>query len=321
MKYLKTFEGYGSDDLIDYVDYHIIEEIFDEHHYVDFDDALYNHPALIWDFIDNDRFVRDFENGYLENQSLEDINIDDIKEYIKKDENLTDDKKEKIREKYLENNEGENEEDLYDDDDYENMLDEFDDDEIIEIAEEDEDGYDIAYNILSGMFEGQTAKEIIDEFYGVDTEFYDKDRNSYDFKNTYDNNFNSLKKIVINYIDKDGLVDQYKKYDKENDDYVKETAAQYIDTSPKAQRNIIANNPEKAVELFELIEDKDEKHIGNEYNFQKAYIEQYIKENSEDDDNNEITIDAINNINNTFTINSELEKDYPEIIAMIKYNI
>jgi len=317
---LKTFESYGSDDLIDYVDFHLIEDIFDKNYHMDFDEAIYIHPALIWDNFDDERFVTEFERDYLENQSLEDVNPDDIKEYVL--DNLTDSKKSKIREMYLEKNEHEDEEDLYDSDDYENMLDEFDDDEIVEVAEEDENSYDIAQTLLSGSFAGQTAKDIISEFYGIDPEFYTKNRDSYSYRDTYDDNFQQLKKIVVNYIDKQGVEKDWK--NGESDDYKKEFTVDYIEESPEIQKNIIANNPEKALDLFDLIEGNDDKHIGDDYNFQKAYIEQYEKDNPDDHDEGEIVQNAIFNLYEEFGLNPEIKKEYSDeliLITMSNYNI
>lgn len=319
MKHLKKFENYNSEDLIDYVDFGLIEEIFEENYHIDFDEAIYLQPSLIWDNIDNKGFVEDFERDYLENQSLEDIDEDEIKKYILN--NLSNDKKEKIREIYLENNEGEDEEDLYEADEYEYMLDEFDDDEIRKVAEEDEDGYDIVQNIMSGSYEGYSAQDIIEEFYGIDPHFYNNRKNTYSFRDTFDDDFKHLKSIVINYIDKQGVEEDWK--NSEDDDYKKEFAADYIEQSPKMQKNIIANAPNKVFELFELIENSD-KNIGDTYDFQKIYIEQSVEENPEGYEDDEIIANAIFDLYKTFGLNPKIEKEYPNDLMLIttdKYNV
>lgn len=319
MKHLKKFENYNSEDLIDYVDFGLIEEIFEENYHIDFDEAIYLQPSLIWDNIDNKGFVEDFERDYLENQSLEDIDEDEIKKYILN--NLSNDKKEKIREIYLENNEGEDEEDLYEADEYEYMLDEFDDDEIRKVAEEDEDGYDIVQNIMSGSYEGYSAQDIIEEFYGIDPHFYNNRKNTYSFRDTFDDDFKHLKSIVINYIDKQGVEEDWK--NSEDDDYKKEFAADYIEQSPKMQKNIIANAPNKVFELFELIENSD-KNIGDTYDFQKTYIEQSVEENPEGYEDDEIIANAIFDLYKTFGLNPKIEKEYPNDLMLIttdKYNV
>jgi len=319
MKYLKIFENFRNNDLIDYVDFYLIEEIFDKNYHVDFDEALYIQPSLIWGNMKDDEFVNDFETVYLENQSLEDVNEDDVKEYILK--NMTKSKESKIREIYLDNNEGEDEEDLYDADDYENMLDEFDDDEIRAVAEEDENGYDVAHSILQGSFEGYTAKDIIAEFYGLDPEFYNK-RKTYSYNDTYDDDFKQLKKIVINYIDREGVEKEFKSG--ESDDYKKQFAEDYIERSPKIQRNIIANNPEKVLELYDLIEGSTDENIGDEYIFQKAFIEQHEKENPEGYDEDKIRQNAIFTLHEEFGLNPKIKEEYPDdliLITLSKYNL
>lgn len=320
MKYLKVFENFRGDNLIDYVDFSLIEEIFDDIYHVDIDDALYYRPSLIWNNIKDKEFVDDFERDYLENQSLEDINNYDIKKYIL--ENMTKSKEYKIREIYLDNNDGEDEEDLYAADDYENMLDEFNDDEIRAVIEEDENGYDVAHSILQGSFEGYTSKDIISEFYGIDPEFYDKKRDSYSYRNTYDDNFKELKKIVINYIDREGVEKEFK--NGESDDYKKEFVEDYIERSPKIQRNIIANNPEKAIELYDLIEGNSDEHIGDEYIFQKAFIEQHEKENPEGYEDDEIRQNVIFTLHKEFGLDPKIEEEYPDdliLVTLSKYNL
>lgn len=316
-KYSRILESSEPIDLIEYVDFHFIEEYFDKNYDVDIDEAIYSYPGYIWDNIDDKRFVADFERDYLENQSLDDVNDDDIKEYVLK--NLSYDKKAKILEMYLEKNEDEEEEDLYDADDYENMLDEFDDDEIKEVAEEDEDSYDIARSILGGSFEGQTAEDIIGDFYGMDTRFYEQDKrlnNRYDFEQNYDSNVKQLKDLTMSYVDEDAI--KKENAENEDDDYKKEVVSSEIYNSPDMQKNILANYPSQTLNLFELLENESNgDNISNEYDFQKAYIEQYAEENPEDEDEDMVVAYAIKNIFDTFELNDNIKKEYHNDLILV----
>ena len=310
----KIFEyNNNSENLIDYVDLSLIEKIFNEKYQTDFEEALYINPSLIWDYIDNDKFVKDFEQGYIDSQEFDDLDEYDLKKHL--DNNLTSKKEKKIRELYLNNNEGEN--DLLDEDDYDGMIKELDEDEIREVILEDEYAYDVVKSIYTDTYNGYTAKEIIDEFYGVDTEFYNKKgKYSYGSNNNYDNDFNVLKKIVINYLDKKGILKQFA--DDESDDYKKEFAADYIYDSPKMQKNIIANNKNKVLELFDFLEIEDNgKNIGNKYIFQKAFIDVYTEKNPDEIDDYLIIPTALKKINDVFGLNNKISREYIDHIFLV----
>lgn len=318
----KLFENYDTEELIDYVDYSLIDDVFDKEYHVDVDDAIYNWPDLIWDNIDNDRFVSDFTRDYIDSQTIDDIYDDDLKKYI--NENLSEAKKEKIRELYLEQNEGEDEEDLYDEDDYENMMNELDDDQLREVILEDEDSYDVVHNFFSNMYDGYTAKEIIEEFWGIDTDFHKKQQNrySYNYQNNYDENIKSLKKATMNHVDRKGVEEDVKK--NEDDDYKKEFVKDYIHKYKKLQKNILANNKSKVLDLFDLITSETGDNIGNTYKFQKAYIEEYEEENPDGEDDDMIVPTALKNIYDNFTLHPKILEEYPNDMILIttsKFNI
>lgn len=316
----KLFEKYDTEDLIDYVDLDIIDDIFDKKYHVDIDDAIYSWPNLIWDNIDNDRFVEDFTRDYIDSQTIDDIYEDDLKKYI--DENLSTKKKKKIRELYLKENEDVDEEERYDSDDYENMMSELDEDQLREVILVDEDSYDVIQSIFGNTYDGYTAKELIEEFWGIDTEFYNK-QNRYSWtNNNYDENVKSLKKVTMGYLDKKGIEKDVK--NNEDDEYKKEFVKEFIFNNKKLQKNILANNKSKVLDLFDLITSETGNNIGDTYKFQKAYIEEYTKENPDYEDDDMIVPTALKNIYDNFTLHPKILKEYPDdmiLISTSKFNI
>lgn len=315
----KIFESNSQYELIDYVDENAINDFFDENYYIDPEEAIYNWPKLIWDTIDDKKFVKDYFNDFISSYTLSDIDDDQLREFIKN--HLTYKKEEKIRKLYLYNNEGEDEEDLYDEDDYENMLDEFDDDDLKSVALEDNDEYDIIKYTYEEPYEDYKAIDIISDFYGLDPYFYNKKQNSWN--NTYDEDFKRIKKIVWDYLDNDKIVELYKVA--EDDEYKKEYVKEFIFQSPNLQRNILKNNKEAILDLFELLVEEDGgQNIGDEYDFQKAFIEKYEKENPDEEDEDMLIPIALKKLNDEFGLNKKIRKEYKDYTILLdldKYNL
>jgi hypothetical protein len=312
----KIFESSSQYELIDYVDENEINEFFDDNYYIDPEEAIYIWPKLIWDTIDDKKFVKDYFNDFISSYTLSDIDDDQLREFIKN--HLTYKKEEKIRKLYLYNNEGE---DIYDEDDYENMLDEFDDDDLKSVALEDNDEYDIIKYTYQDPHEDYKAIDMISDFYGLDPYFYNKKQNRWN--NTYDEDFKRIKRIVWNYLDNDKIVELYKA--SEDDEYKKEYVKEFIFKSPNLQRNILKNNKEAILDLFELLVEEDGgPNIGDEYDFQKAFIEKYEKENPDEEDEDMLIPTALKKLNDEFGLNKKIRKEYKDYTILIdldKYNL
>lgn len=312
----KIFESSSQYELIDYVDENEINEFFYDNYYIDPEEAIYNCPKLIWDTIDDKKFVKDYFNDFISSYTLSDIDDDQLREFIKN--HLTYKKEEKIRKLYLYNNEGE---DIYDEDDYENMLDEFDDDDLKSVALEDNDEYDIIKYTYPDPYEDYKAIDMISDFYGLDPYFYNKKQNRWN--NTYYEDFKRIKRIVWNYLDNDKIVELYKAA--EDDEYKKEYVKEFIFQSPNLQRNILKNNKEAILDLFELLVEEDGgQNIGDEYDFQKAFIEKYEKENPDEEDEDMLIPTALKKLNDEFGLNKKIKKEYKDYTILLdldKYNL
>ncbi len=312
----KIFENNQlTSDLIDYADQRFVDDIFDNEYHIDGDEAMYMYPGYIWSNFDEERFVNDFKQGMEESMTLEDIYDDELKKFIK--DNLSIRKKEKIVELYKDNYFDEDEsESNYDLDDYENMIDDFDDDELREIIEDDNEEYEVVEQSAKNMYGEYTAIDILYDFHGIDGHFYDK-KDTHSFRDTYDDKYKELKNAVINYVDLDGIAKEWK--DNEDSEYRKEFVQEYIYDNEDIQRSILSNNKPSVLDLFELFVDKKGSNIGDEYKFQKAYIEEFV---DDEDDNNIPT--ALKNLYDNFTLDGEIEKEYSEHMWKVysdKYNI
>lgn len=185
----------------------------------------------------------------------------------------------------------------YDDD----LLDELDNDQLWEIIEEhDED--DFKDKTIRKKYEGQSAEDILSEFGYLELP------DSHSYYGRSQKSYHSIAEMVYDkwgeYIDDNGIIDEYN--DGDDLDYKKEEVQNYIYNEPYLQRNILSE--ETVLRLAELFEEESGNNIGDEYDFQKLYIEQYAKEN-EDDDNR--YADAILYLAKNFNLNDQISKEYP----------
>jgi hypothetical protein len=184
-------------------------------------------------------------------------------------------------------------------DDY--LLDELDEDQLWEIIEEhDED--DFKDTIIRNRYEGQSAEDILSEFGYLELP------DSHSYYGRSQKSYHSVAAMVYDkwgqYIDDDGIIDEWN--DNEDIDYKKEQVQSYIYDVPDLQRDILSE--ETVLRLAELFEEESGNNIGDEYEFQKLYIEEYAKENEDDGDR---YADAILYLAENFNLNDKISQEYP----------
>lgn len=307
MKYIKKFKALNEsvkDDLIDYVDDNLIEKVYDENCYVDDDELAYICPSCVTNNFDFDKFKKDFIYDMISGSSFDNYDDYDFKEYI--EENLTDEKKNKIIELYNENNDEENKE--FDDD----YLSDLDSEQLKEVIEEDDDEYDFVKYIVERMYGNYSGEEIFEEFYGMSDDIIDRqNKKSYSYNKPDYESFGEYLWIEYNhYINRIGMLEDWK--NSEDFTYKKELVMDYIENNIELQRNILTNDEDQVLNLADLfLEIGSKDNISEEYNFQKLYIEKFI-ENEVIDDNDEIVqlkTNAITFLNDNFGLNKKLEKE------------
>lgn len=185
----------------------------------------------------------------------------------------------------------------YDDD----LLDDLDNDQLWEIIEDlNED--DFKDKAIRKKYEGQSAKDILSEFGYLELP------DPYSYYGRKQKTYHSVAEMVYDkwgeYIDDNGIIEEWN--DNEDIDYKKEQVQDYIYNEPYLQRNILSE--ETVLRLAELFENNAGNNIGDEYEFQKLYIEEYAKENEDDGDR---YADAILYLAKNFNLNDQISKEYP----------
>lgn len=334
IKKFKIFERlkYGDDkkELIEQLDEDDIDYFYNKNHRMDADEIISIWPDSIWDHIDNNSFIEDIIKDEVNSRELTDFDEYDYKNYIK--EHLTEDKKQKILDIYKSNNEeiqedNEDVEDVQKDIEFEEyMIDELSEDELREMIEDSNEESEFMKSLIRNWYYNSDAKSYFEEFYGYKSfnDIYKKEKYSYikpdDIVKNAINQFrryindDDLEKSYIGYADYDTKVDDVSEdilYDKE------------------LQKKLLKVNKKNVLTLVELIDDK--KSIGKEYKFQKAYIEEYLKDTISDDEEiytedekKDIIADSLKFLYDRFGLDTKIEKEYENELWLVhssKYNM
>lgn len=143
----QSINNYSYDELVDmYVD-----DILDDFRYY----AMDYFPNLVWDYVDDDRFLSDFLideiSSYEDN--IEDVaDEDDFVKFLKDYENYN------ITIEFLKEKS---------DEDEEKNISDLTKDELIELMDKLETRYDFTKYYMENRYDGYTAKEILEELYGT----------------------------------------------------------------------------------------------------------------------------------------------------------
>jgi len=328
-------------DLIDQFDSNYIEEYYKKHHKVGIEGVIEmsSHQNIMY-FFDSDKYKEDWVKDYIDSYEFEEFDDYDLKSYIKK--KIDDDKKNKILEIYNNNNYDEDDEESEKDTEYnEYMLDELDKYELREVIEDSNEEYECTVWIIENWYSGQDGKDIFDEFNGLSEK--DGSYGNYKYGSFVSIDSSKLYKMISNYIDDDKLKKDY--IDNEDYSYKKEIVEGDIAYSKVLQRYLIKNDPDNVTALIDLWNENNGKNIGDEYDFQKAYINKYLKDGIEEDEDEEDeekykTIDdeesdkenkttlienALEFLHDNFEVNDKIADEYEpymwKIIAQYKYNL
>jgi len=358
----KIYEN-ASDDLIDELSDDTIEEYYDKHYTNDDVEELVSlWPDLIWRHIDDESFVEDFINDEINNLGIEDVsNKDDLRDFI--EDNLTTKKENKIIELWKDKQDDNKNNDkvskidgtvsIIKDDEYkiiitsndgiiknykipepheilvddgqivskgttlstlaydDDMLADLDEDELREVIEDSGEADDYVEKIIRKRYEGEDAQSIIENMLG-----------KLEGKELYD--------MVQNYLDDDAIIQDYK--DNEDYGYKKEVVADSIYRDIDLQREILENNKNNVLKLAELFaENSSSNNISDEYEFQKLYIEEYVKDYIDGDEDSydekergDLRAKALKYLNDNFELDSDIETEYEKDMWMVssgKYNL
>lgn len=351
-----------TDELINQLDDSFVEEYYDDNANHDVEEIIELWPNIVWQHIDDESFVEDWIDDEVGNKSLEDIDKEDLINYIQRHYSET--KENKILELYIENNglegnsiisnisgkisfektkTGKNkvivtsndgkfkkytvpvnynivvrENDIVnvndklaklEFDDF--MLDDLPDDDLRSVIEEDNDGENCVREIVENRHKNQGVQELIEDEYGK-------------------LNAKDLYNAIQNYIDDDAIIQSYK----ENEDY--EDKVYYLKNAISSDRNlqkkILDLDPKNSILLANsFVEDGySRSFIGDEYDFQKAYIESKIKEFldeeeiADEDEIGHVKAEALKFLHNEFGLDSDIENEYENDLWLAhstKYNI
>lgn len=371
IKSFKIFENYGStaNTLADQFDSDYVEEWYKENNSYDVSEIIsMSSTRDILNCFDDQEYKDDFVKGYVDSYEISEFDKDELKRYV---EEHLDGKEDKILDVYNDNyyygedditsdidgvvsiktmkdgntkiiitpktgkikqykvesdfhilvNEGEQvkiDEVLatgksveYDD----NMLDDLAADELREVIEDSNEEYECTEWIIEGWYEGRDGEDILSEFHNIE---------SMEASDLYD--------IISNYVDDDQILKNWE--DGEDYSYKQERLEEEIHRNQGLQRYLIDKDPDNASLLAELWEEEGSSGndvIGDEYDFQKAYIQKYIKENADDEEIKDeeyvgtLIEDALEYLHDNFGVDDAIEKEYYphmwKITAKSKYNL
>ncbi len=351
LKYLKFFENYSKifesveSDLLDQLDDNYIEEYWDEHlAYTDAEDVYINYPNMVWRFIDDKRALDDLKSDEIGNSSIEDFSENDFKDYIIM-KCVDDDSKEKriIYKKHIESEVDLDEledlkfhlEDETDIDerkrlkkeikeinksiknikemDLEELLDVMSEDDLNEIITDVFDENEFIESVITDRFdEYQDIEDYIESFWGsVD---------SVTFSSSYSNSRGDWD-WVLNYLDDDALLKEYN--DNEDYDHKFDTLQGFIFDTREIQEKLLDVNSKNSIELFDLFSEDTKNNIGDEYDFQKAYVEAYSDDYA-DGDKSEGKGEALKKLYDKFGLQYNIENEYGDYLYYVhadKYNL
>lgn len=328
---IKNISESVESDLADHVDDEYIEDWFDNiYDDRDVEDILDLWPTLIFDHIDDERYIEDYKDGEKQSLTIDEydeyefkpfiiekidsnndtekeatiVKIYRKKEKIKKDIKseiggvvsiaagytsitITNDKESKTytvpdeHDHFVnagdEVSKGEKITKLFYNDD---MLDKLDAEEMKKIITDDNEEEEFINDLVDSRYdEYTTAKDIVDDMYGNVDQLSGKELNQW----------------FYNYLDDDALIAAYK--DGEELDHKKDMFGENIYCNTDIQEKILEEEPSSVLELAKLFSDGNSSEtIEGYYDFQKIYIEQYIKVNEDDDDKPTLIAQALYNL-------------------------
>lgn len=297
----KIFENLDEDkELIDYLDEDTIEKYFDDNYDIDIIELVDMCPSCLWNAVDDEKFIEDYKQDEIGNRSFYDYSKTKFKEYL--ESNWNDEIEDKIVEIWKENNYiDEEEETEYE----ENMYKQLSEDELKDVIE---------YCFSESDF----VEEMVE----------DSCRNYYDAQSLIEDMYGPLEgedlyRTIQWYIDDDDAKKEYK--DNEDWYYKKEFVEGSISRDRSLQKEIFEEDENSVIQLANLFADENSSNnIGDDYWFQKTYIEKCKEKNPEDEDEHMIVPTAIKFLHDNFGLHPDIEDEHKDdtfLIGTEKYNL
>ena len=352
MKYLKLFESHSklfeSSELMDQFDDDYIEEYWAKNlAYTDIDDIISIFPQYVWRFVDDNEALDSIKSDEINNLTVDDFWEDDFKKYIN-GKYIESDDREEIYQKYIDSEidpdeiadlkvDIKEEEDEIEkkklkkklrklkkrikeikEMDLDDLLDEMDEDTLKEVITNILDESDFIENAVEKRFDNYgSLEDYIEEIWGS--------TDSIEFGTSYRNGSRTSGDWdwILNFVDHDKLIEAYT--DEEDFDHKKGTIEGCISDTGALQRKLLEIDSKNALELFDEINTSSDS-IGDEYDFQKAYIEAYAENYAygEESDIPEGKGKALKNLYDKFGLDREIEDEYVDFMHYVhaeKYNL
>jgi hypothetical protein len=187
------------------------------------------------------------------------------------------------------------------------MLEELSSDELIDVIEDSGEEDEYVEKTVRSRYDNYSAEDLIGEIYGDTSRMSGKE----------------LYSMLQWYIDDNKIEEWWK--DNEDWEYKKEFTKDAIYRDYNLQREILNKNTSNVLKLAELFEEPHGlNNIADEYEFQKLYIKEYVKENSYDDKKSILKAKALKYLNDNFELDSQIAEEYKDFMWMVsadKYNL
>ena len=274
-----------------------IDEYFKENYEIDVEEIAKYHSD-IWKYVNDERFVQDWIDNDIANRSIKDINDEEeMVDYIKDrliDEDSVKEFLDKKRKKYqLETN-----------DSYEDVVDELKMNDLYKLIYRENSNDDFVEWYVNKRYSNMDAHDILEELYGEN----DLKQNAYQY--------------VENYVDTDQLEEDY--IDDESYEYKLDWVAERIHNEQDLQNKLMEMNPKNSILLLDVMNSDTSYSIGDEYGYQKTFMEEVLKQAKEEDFYDEYPAEQLKKLNDKFGLANGIEDEYREYTYLIdaeKYNL
>lgn len=360
IKSFKIFERYSSNnELTDQFDDDYVDKWYEKNNSIDESEVISMASTdKILDYFDDDQYKEDFINGYISGYEFSELESSDLKSYI--EEHLDDKKEQKILDIINSNNYDEDDDIvseiegkvsfiktkkdnnrivitsnkgeikkykipgnytiLVQENQYitadtklasgeetefnDSMLDDLSKDELQDVIEDSNEEYDCIEETINGWYDGRSGQDILEEFHNIDnleaSELYD---------------------IIEDYVDASKMAEDWTS--EEDSDTKRERIGEEIYRDVELQRYLIEKDPDNAVEIEELWSERGSEDIGDEYDFQKGYIEKkkkddYDPETDDEEYLSDIMGDILLYLDNSYGLNDDIEEEYSKYMEKVE---
>jgi len=287
----KLFEEESDDTLrllVDQLDSDYIDDFFEHNFKQTAEDIIEQNPKLIYDFVDDDSFVNSYIEDEISQQGIDEFDEDDYKKYL--ENNITDNKEEKILKIY--NKKTKSSEEYYDSD----MLKKLTEKQLKKIIEDDNEEEEFVSWTIHDRYDDSDAQEILENIYGSDIDG------------------STLYNILRYYIEDEKIVEDY-----ENEQDKFSIIQENIPNNKELQEKLIELDKANVLLLAQVFEPKYDgpgysSNMGEEYDFQKLYIEEYVKANG---DNRKVRATALKFLNDKFSLDDDIKEEFKADLWLI----